>query len=261
MPRLRRLKRSVHTLRIKDPAHRYAAWLQLFMPDMQRELLRVDLSEELDGYDPAWPYPKYYAAYRAPSTEHRVGGSARYSLNRLMYIDLKTWLVDMYLEKTDKATMASSLEARLPLLDHRLVELAFQIPAQYKVRGWSTKRILKRAVRGLVPPQVLKKPKHGFSVPVDPWFRGSLKDFTSEVLLDGQTRSRGYFNMALVERLWKEHIEGRHDRTGHLWLLLNFELWQRAYLDGSPESKVLSAESHKEHSAFSTQHSALSTQE
>src|SRR5438105_3643642 len=103
--------------------------------------------------------------------------------------------------------------------------------------------------------QVLKKPKHGFSVPVDPWFRGSLRDFTSEALLDGQTRSRGYFNMALVEQLWKEHIEGRHDRTGHLWLLLNFELWQRAYLDRSSESEVLSAGCHQEHSALSQERS------
>jgi asparagine synthase (glutamine-hydrolysing) len=151
-----------------------------------------------------------------------------------MYIDLKTWLADVYMEKIDKATMACSLEARLPLLDHRLVELAFQIPSHHKIRGLSTKRIFKRAVSRLIPAEVLRKPKHGFSVPIDPWFRGELKSFMREVLLDERTRCRGYFNMSVVERLLREHIEGRHVWDTHLWLLLNFELWHRIYLDGEP---------------------------
>ena len=136
------------------------------------------------------------------------------------------------MEKTDKATMACGLEARLPLLDHRLVELAFQIPGRCKIRGRSTKRIFKRAVRDLIPPAVLRRPKHGFAVPIDPWFRGTLKDFTFDVLLDERTRRRGYFDTAVVERLWREHVKGRHVRSSQLWLLLNFELWHRIYLDG-----------------------------
>ena len=149
-----------------------------------------------------------------------------------MYVDLKTWLADAYMEKADKATMACGLEARLPLLDHRLVELAFQIPGRCKIRAGSTKRIFKRAVRNLLPPAVLRKPKHGFAVPIDPWFRGTLKDFTFDVLLDERTRRRGYFDTAIVERLWREHVSGRHVRSSQLWLLLNFELWHRIYLDG-----------------------------
>jgi asparagine synthase (glutamine-hydrolysing) len=128
--------------------------------------------------------------------------------------------------------MACSLEARLPLLDPRLVELAFQVPGRLKVNGLSTKRIFKRAVQDLVPASVLNKPKHGFSVPTDPWFRGDLKKYTCEILFDGRTRRRGYFNLALVERLWREHIEGRHVWDSQLWLLLNFELWHRIFLDG-----------------------------
>ena len=151
-----------------------------------------------------------------------------------MYVDLKNWLVDMYMEKTDKATMAGSIEARLPLLDHRLVELAFQIPGQYKIRGMSTKRIFKRAMQGLIPPEVLRKSKQGFAVPTDPWFRGELKDFTFEVLFDQRTRQRGYFQTSVIERLWREHRDGRHVWDEHLWLLLNFELWHRIYLDGEP---------------------------
>ena len=222
LPRLRRLKRTFQTLPIRHPAHRYAAWLTIFSPEMQACLLQQDVADTLLGYDPRWQYPRYYAA---------LNGSARDHLNRLMYIDLKTWLVDVYMEKTDKATMACSLEARLPLLDHRIVELAFQIPGKYKINGWSTKRILKRAVQAIVPPGVLHRPKHGFSVPTDPWFRNELKDFAFEVLLDQRSRQRGYFNTPFIERLWKEHVSGRHVWDSQLWLLLNFELWQRIYLD------------------------------
>lgn len=224
LPRSRRTKRVFQALRLVDPARRYPSWLIAFTPEMQVELLGADLREAVAGHDPARPYYGYYHALN--------GQTASDHLNRLMYVDLKTLLVDGYMEKVDKATMACSLEARLPLLDHRLVELAFQIPGRFKIRGVSSKRILKRAVRDLVPADVLRKPKHGFAVPIDPWFRGALKDFSFEVLLDGRTRRRGYFNMDFVERLWREHAEGRHVRTEHLWTLLNFELWHRLYLDG-----------------------------
>src|SRR5207253_11457843 len=130
-------------------------------------------------------YRRYYA---------RSGGrlAADDHLDRRMYVDLKTWLADDYMEKTDKASMACSLEARLPLLDPRLVELAFRIPGRQKIRGLSTKLVLKQAVRDLVPPRTLRKRKHGFTVPLDPWFRGALRSFAFEVLLDDRARRRGY---------------------------------------------------------------------
>jgi asparagine synthase (glutamine-hydrolysing) len=187
-------------------------------------LLEADLRKAVAGHDPARPYHDYYHALNGePASDH---------LNRLMYVDLKTMLVDGYMEKTDKATMACGLEARVPLLDHRLVELAFQIPGRLKIRGGSSKRILKQAVRDLLPVSVLRKPKHGFAVPLDPWFRGELKDFSFEVLLEGRTRQRGYFNIGFIERLWREHVGGHDIWTEHLWILLNFELWHRAFLDG-----------------------------
>jgi asparagine synthase (glutamine-hydrolysing) len=149
-----------------------------------------------------------------------------------MYIDLKTWLADAYLEKVDKATMACSLEGRIPILDHRLVELAFQIPSNLKIKGLSTKRIFKRAVSRLVPDEVLRRPKHGFAVPTDPWFRGSLKQFTFDVLFDRRTQQRGYFAKDVVKQLWHEHVHGRRAWDMQLWLLLNLELWHRIYIDG-----------------------------
>jgi asparagine synthase (glutamine-hydrolysing) len=226
MPRLRRIKRALRTLPIKDPARRYAAWLVVFTPEMQAELLSEAALEGVSGHDPLAVYGRYYG--------RRSGGRPDDHLNELMYVDLKTWLADGYMEKTDKATMACSLEARLPFLDHRLVELAFEIPSRQKIRGWSMKRILKRAVQPLVPPAVLRKPKHGFSVPTDPWFRGDLKSFAYEVLFDDKTRQRGYFNGSVVERMYKEHLSGRNVWDAHLWLLMNFELWHRQYLDRAP---------------------------
>ena len=224
LPRFRRVKRTLQTLPIKDPARRYASWLVVFTPAMQAELLNVEMLSRIGGYDPAWTFPRYYHALN--------GTTANDHLNRLMYVDLKTWLVDAYLEKIDKATMACSLEARLPILDHRLVELAFQIPSGLKIRGRRMKHIFKRAVRDLIPAAILSKPKHGFAVPTDPWFRGKLKSFAFEVLLDERTRRRGYFNSSFVELLWREHVEGRNVWNAQLWLLLNFELWHRIYLDG-----------------------------
>ena len=222
--RLRSLGRMGQILSIPDAADRYAAWLVHFTPELRTELLQPEVSAAVAGYDPGWPYPGYYWGLNGTtSADH---------LNRLMYVDLKTLLVDAYLEKTDKATMACSLEARLPFLDHRLVELAFQIPSRFKIRGRSTKLILKRALNRLLPSSVLRKPKQGFAVPTGPWLRGDLKSFAFEVLLDARTRRRGYFNMATVERLWGEHVNGRGVWGGHLWLLLNFELWHRIYLDG-----------------------------
>jgi asparagine synthase (glutamine-hydrolysing) len=224
LPRQRGLKRLARTLAIADPAVRYADWLTCFTPAMQTELLQPCLANALADHNPAASRLGYYRSLN--------GKTASDHLNRLMYVDLKTLLVDTYMEKTDKATMACSLEGRLPLLDYRLVEIAFQIPGKYKIKGLSTKCILKQAVGSLLPPEVLNKPKHGFAVPVDPWFRGELNNFAYEVLFDSRTRQRGYFNQAMVQRLWREHIEGRHRWEEQLWRLLNFELWHRIFLDG-----------------------------
>jgi asparagine synthase (glutamine-hydrolysing) len=224
LPRLRRLKQAVRTLPIEDPARRYVSWLTVFGRDLQADLLSPDLRRSVLDHDPAAPHAAHYGRLN--------GHLAADHLNRLMYVDLKTLLADAYMEKTDKATMACSLEARLPMLDHRLVELSFEIPSSYKIRGLSTKRIFKRAVRDLVPESVRRKRKHGFEVPLDPWFRGPLKSFAFEVLLDPRARGRGYFNIPTIERLWKEHVGGRQVWDSQLWLLLNFELWHRIYLDG-----------------------------
>ena len=218
LPRLRRLKRSVRTLPIADPARRYAGWLRVLGPEQLTELLEPDIARLVAPCDPLAAHAKHHG---------RMHGA-----NRLMYVDVKTWLPDTYLEKSDKATMACGLEARMPLLDHRLVERAFGVPASRKIRALSTKRILRRAVADLLPGEVLRKRKHGFAVPVDRWLRGELGAFARETLLDARARNRGYFRPHAVRALFDEHASGRHVHSAALWTLLNFELWHRTYLDG-----------------------------
>ena len=222
LPRLRRIKRTLGVLPVKDAHERYPQWLELFSKELQEDVLKDPHRQTVAEHRPYAVYEKYFS---------KASGNGDH-LNRLMYVDLKTWLPDTYMEKVDKTTMAASLEGRLPLLDHRLAELAFRIPGKMKIKGRSMKRVLKEAVRDIVPPFVLDKPKHGFAVPTDPWFRGGLKSFAHDVLFDPKTTSRGFFEKATVERLWSEHSSGRNVWDQHLWLLLNFELWHRIYLDG-----------------------------
>jgi asparagine synthase (glutamine-hydrolysing) len=217
MPRLRRIKKLVDAGRVADDASRYATLLRVFTDDLLAQLL-VDPIDE--AFDPIAHYRRHM--YDARHADHA---------NRLMYVDIKTWLPDTYLEKVDKTSMAVSLEARVPLLDHRLAELSMRIPGDLKIAGGVMKRIFKRAVADLLPPATLRKPKHGFAVPTDPWFRGELREFAFEVLFDPRTRQRGYVRADAIDRLWHDHQNGHEVRDAHLWLLMNFELWARTFLD------------------------------
>jgi asparagine synthase (glutamine-hydrolysing) len=225
LPRFRRVKKLIETARISDDVARYAGLLRVFTGDLLSQLVAPRLEQAAQAYDGLDYYRRYFAEAKNAD-----------ELNQLMYVDTKTWLADTYLEKVDKTSMAVSLEARVPLLDYRLVEFAMSIPSAYKIQGGTTKKVLREAVRDLLPPQTMTKPKHGFAVPTDPWFRGELKGFAYDVLLDPRTRERGFFKTAEVERLWREHQSGREVRDGHLWLLLNFELWARRFLDGQQPS-------------------------
>ncbi|MGE0444248.1 MAG: asparagine synthase (glutamine-hydrolyzing) [Vicinamibacterales bacterium] len=220
VPRLRRLKKLAEAAATTDPVTRYSQFLRVFSDDLLARVVADRYAASARRFDAVAPYRRLMS--ESAGADH---------MNQLMFADLMTWLPDTYLEKVDKSSMAVSLEARVPLLDHRLVELSLRIPARFKMSGGVSKRILKRAVADLLPPETLTKPKHGFAVPTDPWFRGELRQFAYDVLLDPRTRQRGYFRPEAVERLWREHQSGREVRDAHLWLLLNFELWARRYLD------------------------------
>jgi asparagine synthase (glutamine-hydrolysing) len=148
----------------------------------------------------------------------------------LQYCDLQTYLPLDILTKVDRMTMAHSIEARPPLLDHRVVEFAATVPARYRLRDGTTKYLLKRAMRGVLPDGIIDRPKHGFAVPLARWFRGELAGFARDVLLSDACRQRNLFEPKYVERLIQLHTSGR-DLDLQLWTLLSFELWCRRVLD------------------------------
>ena len=131
--------------------------------------------------------------------------------------------------------MAHSIEARPPLLDHRLVEFAATVPARFRLRGGTTKYLLKQAMRGILPDDIIDRPKHGFAVPLAAWFRGELAGFARDLLFSDSCRRRGVFNLAYIETLLRLHQGGR-DVDLQLWTLLSFELWCRRFLDPSMRS-------------------------
>ena len=218
----RRLLKIVDTLQVAEEAKRYGSWMNIFNDDTRMQLFSPtvrDLLDEFDGYDVFRDYMCRQPKWDLP--------------NRIMYTDLKGWMPDTYLEKIDKAAMAVSLEGRVPFLDHRLVEYAYSLPGELKVRRSTTKYILKRALEPVLPHSTLYRPKHGFTVPLDSWFRSRLSKFVADVLFDHTARYSDYLDRGFVHKLYTEHTQGRRNWGTQLWAILNFELWHRTFLGSS----------------------------
>ena len=152
-------------------------------------------------------------------------------LNRLLYLDSKTYLPGDILTKVDRMSMAVSLEARAPLLDHKLIEFVTRIPASLKLAGLETKYLLKKAVKDLVPSEILDRPKQGFGVPIQEWINQQLRSRLRETLTEPRTRQRGYIDPRYIDVLLDEHERGRRDHSTGLWALFMLELWHRQFLD------------------------------
>ncbi len=152
------------------------------------------------------------------------------TLNAMLYIDTKTWLPDDLLIKADKMTMANSVELRVPLLDHQVLEFAASLPPSYKLKGFKTKYILKKALSPKIPREIRDRKKTGFPVPYESWLRNDLKDFVSDVLLDRKTINRGYFGRDAIEALLKANSNGVNYSKG-IFSLVSLELWQRTFLE------------------------------
>ena len=195
------------------PVERHHAWKEIFSPDAQEELLSSSrTSDPLD-------------VYRARYTE--TEGAEE--LARLQDLDLGIYLVDDLLVKTDRASMAHSLEARVPFLDPVVAELALALETKQKVRGLSKKRLLRRAVAPLVPREIIRGRKQGFSIPVAAWLRGDLASFAHDVLSPATIERQGYLDSGAVGRVLDDHISGREDLSRQIWGLLNFTLWFDRY--------------------------------
>ncbi len=179
-------------------------------------------------------------AYANSMNFFQADGNGRTLLDRLLYLDIKTYLVEL-LMKQDQMSMSTSLESRVPFLDHKLVEFVMGIPAQMKIRGMSGKYLLRRAMVGRLPDEVLNRNKKGFPTPIRPWLRNQLFARLSAVLEDGRLAERNIVRPAFVRRLLEEHRRGSSLATEGCWRLLNFELWCRIFLDGDFEQRVTHA--------------------
>ena len=168
----------------------------------------------------------------APSLEYfsRVNGRSG-TLGRLLYTDVKTYLVEL-LMKQDQMSMSASIESRVPFLDHHLVEFAARLPDRLKLNGFTTKRILREAIRGLLPDSILTRKKMGFPVPFGRWMRGRWNAVAADILLDRRTRERGLLNTGAVGALLDDHARGRRNAGDAIWALMNLELWYRTFIDG-----------------------------
>ncbi|MBI4609209.1 MAG: asparagine synthase (glutamine-hydrolyzing) [Candidatus Rokubacteria bacterium] len=200
----------------------------LFRLGEQKKLFRPEVVEMFSGYDP-WRREK----------EYLVGTNGNW-LSTLQYLDFKTYLPLDILTKVDRMSMAHSIEARPPLLDHKLVEFAATIPPELKLRNGTTKDIFKRAMRGILPDAIIDRPKRGFAIPLGRWFRGQLGGFVRELLLSERSRRRGIFNGAYIEELLRRPERGR-ELDLQLWTLISFELWCRTFLDTGPRRAAVGA--------------------
>jgi asparagine synthase (glutamine-hydrolysing) len=208
-------------------------------------------------FEPAAAYAMKHAydyfsdAERAELYTHDFAGSVRHSdpyarhralyercqspdpLDRAMYVDAKTYMVDDVLTKVDRMSMAVSLETREPLLDHRLLEYCATIPASLKLHNGQTKYLLRRLLQRRLPQSILDRPKQGFAAPVGNWLAGPLLNLGRDLLFDGRLTSRGIFQDRAVRAVWDAHTSGRANHAQRLWSLLMLELWFREYVDGA----------------------------
>jgi asparagine synthase (glutamine-hydrolysing) len=163
--------------------------------------------------------------------ETAARSQSREPLDALLYLDSKTYLPGDILTKVDRMSMAASLEARAPLLDHKLIEFVTRIPASLKMKGLETKHILKRAVSDIVPAEILDRPKQGFGMPIQQWINKQLRERLHETLSEKRTSDRGFVENVYVRTLLDEHERGRRDHSTQLWALFMLELWFRSYVD------------------------------
>jgi len=207
----KRFAQGLNALSEADWPSRYLKWVSVFDKDCLNTVLGnpVFIEEE---------WSKLKAFYNLIHNEY--GNDA---LNSTLYTDIKTWLADDLLIKVDRMSMAHGLEARVPYLDNRMIDLALSIPSWLKIKGFKRKYIFKKAVSNILPDEIVSRSKRGFELPISHWFRNELKDFVLERLSDDSVRRIGFFNPSSVNKIIKEHINGNEDNSLQIWGLLTLQ--------------------------------------
>ncbi len=220
IPGLRRQKLALFALCQPEEAPRFVNWFPLFNSKMKQALLSPELKETLSACDADEVF-----------AEHLARTDATASLNRMLYVDTKLWLPDLLLARGDKMSMAVSLEARVPFLDHKLVEFAATLPQKLKVKRLVRKYLLRKVSEAWLPREILHRKKQGFPMPSSLWLRNEARPFLRDVLSPSAVRRRGLFNPPFVEKLISQHESGFADHGSLLWGLMSVELWQRVFMD------------------------------
>lgn len=208
----RRAKTAVANLGLADRRERLPRWFGALSGAERSRLTR--LTAPLINHKPA----VWFDSFR--------GGSA---LRGILFFDQTSWLPDNLLERGDRMTMAASLEARMPFMDHQLAAFVAALPDEWRVRGLTTKRILREAMRRVLPAAILERPKIGFRVPVNEWFRGSMRGYLTDHLMGADSRTRDYYRPEALRGYIEEHAAGRQNHEKLLWSLLTLEIWHREY--------------------------------
>jgi asparagine synthase (glutamine-hydrolysing) len=213
-PRVFRAKATLQSLS-RSPLEGYFNSISIFRLADKQRLFTRDFQKALGGYESLGVLQQHYDRAETPDL-----------LTRIQYVDFKTYLPDDILAKVDRASMAVSLEVRAPLLDHKLIEFVATIPSDLKLRGRCGKYIFKKAMAPLLPPEVLKRRKQGFAVPLNRWFREELRDLAHETLLGSDD---GILNPEFLKTIWNQHQRGTHDRSAHLWAVLMYRKWKETF--------------------------------
>jgi asparagine synthase (glutamine-hydrolysing) len=208
----RRAKTAIATLGVEERTDRYPRWFGALGREEIAALLALPLPQKEEAAE-----PQFGSA---------AGNS---SLRSILFFDQISWLPDNLLERGDRMTMGASIEARMPFMDHVLAEFISSLPDSWRIHGFRSKWVLRAAMRSVLPPEILQRPKIGFRVPVNEWFRTSMRDFLLDHVRDPNMRTRNYFRRDALTRYVDEHLTGRQNHEKLLWTLLSLELWHREY--------------------------------
>jgi len=210
--KFRRANTAIHSLGLSDWNERMARWFGA-LSNAERNVLVSSKFKDVNHKE------KY----------SRVPEDRNTALRKILYFDQTSWLPDNLLERGDRMTMAASLEARMPFMDHELAAFVSSLPDTMRVKNLTTKWILREAMKSIVPQEILERPKVGFRVPVNEWFQTSMKDYLYDHLTGSSSITNQYYNKNALEKVLGDHVCGRQNHEKLLWCLLNLEIWHQQY--------------------------------